>query len=47
MSNLHDRRRSRRSRDLFTWLIVGVLLLAELAVGYLLGYYLLGETVFL
>jgi hypothetical protein len=45
MSNLHDRRRSRRSRDLFTWLIVGVLLLAELAVGYLLGYYLLGETV--
>jgi len=26
---------------------VGVLLLAELAVGYLLGYYLLGETVYL
>ena len=42
MSGLDDRR-----RDLFTWLIVGVLLLAELAVGYLLGYYLLGETVYL
>jgi hypothetical protein len=36
MSSLDDRR-----RDLFTWLIVGVLLLAELSVGYLLCYYLL------
>jgi len=44
MSGLDDRR---RSRDLFTWLIMGVLLLAELAVSYLLGYYLLGQTVYL
>jgi hypothetical protein len=44
MSSLDDRR---RSRDLFTWLIVGVLLLAELSVGYLLCYYLLGEIVYL
>jgi hypothetical protein len=41
MSSLDDRR---RSRDLFK---VGVLLLAELSVGYLLCYYLLGEIVYL
>ena len=44
MSSLDDRR---RSRDLFTWIIVGVLRLAKSSVGYLLCYYLLGEIVYL
>ena len=38
----------RRIVNIVWWVVVTVaFLLAELAVGYLLGYYLLGETVYL
>jgi hypothetical protein len=46
MSNLHDRRRSRklssrRSREPLNWLLVAIALLANFSVGYCFGYFVL------